>query len=64
VFLSGIETGRSEYGLWIDGFKNVINVHNIQIRNCSFNNVAKPNILIGAEKPVFDEFRINGELQK
>jgi len=42
----------------------VTNVHNIQIRNCSFNNVDKPNVLVGAGKVVFDGFRINGELQK
>lgn len=64
VFLSDIVSNKSRYGLWIDGFENVINVHNIQIRNCSFNNVAKSNILIGAEQPVFEDFRINGELQK
>lgn len=63
VFLTDIVTNKSDYGLWIDGFANVTNVHNIQIRNCSFNNVAKPNILIGAEKPFFEAFRINGELQ-
>ncbi len=64
VFLSNIVSNKSNYGLWIDGFENVINVHNIQIRNCSFNNVAKQNVLIGAEQPIFEDFRINGELQK
>jgi len=64
VFLSNIVTNKSVYGLWIDGFENVTNVHNIQIRNCSFNNVDKPNVLVGAGKVVFDGFRINGELQK
>lgn len=63
VYLSDIVTNKSDYGLWIDGFKDVLNVHNIQIRNCSFNNVARPNILIGAEQPIFENFRINGELQ-
>jgi polygalacturonase len=64
IFLSDIVTQKSDYGLWIDGFEHVTNVRNIQIRNSSFNNVAKPNILIGAEQPVFEGFRINGELQK
>jgi len=64
VFLSDIVTNKSVYGLWIDGFENVTNVHNIQIRNCTFNNVDKPNLLVGAGKLVFDGFRINGELQK
>lgn len=64
VFLSDIVTNKSDYGLWIDGFDNVTNVHNIQIRNCSFNNVLKPNILIGADRLLFENFRINGELQK
>jgi len=64
VFLSNIVTGKSTYGLWIDGFENVTNVHNIQIRNCSFNNVAKPNVIVGAGKMLFEDFRINGALQE
>ncbi len=64
VFLSNITSEKSIYGLWIDGFENVTNVHNIQIRNCSFNNVAQPNSIVGAGKLLFERFRINGELQK
>jgi polygalacturonase len=63
IYLSDIVSEHSEYGLWIDGFDHVTNVRNIQLRNCSFNNVKKPNILIGSEQPVFENFRLNGELQ-
>lgn len=63
VFLSDIVSQKSTYGLWIDGFDNVTNVHNIQIRNCTFNNVTKPNVIVGAGKLFFEGFRINGEVQ-
>lgn len=63
VFLSDVVSQKSAYGLWIDGFDNVTNVHNIQIRNSTFNNVAKPNSIVGAGKLIFENFRINGEVQ-
>jgi polygalacturonase len=62
VFLNNIQSNKSLYALWIDGFENAVNVHHIQIRNCRFNGVAKPNVILGAENILMDNVQINGHV--
>jgi len=61
VILNNIKSNKSKYGVWIDGYTDHISVHDILIRNCSFNNVEKGNLIIGAENVVFEEVFLNGE---
>jgi polygalacturonase len=60
IFLSNIRSDKSVYALWVDGFDYVTNVHNIQVRNCRFNGVTKPNIIVGAKGLFLENVLING----
>lgn len=61
IILSNIHSTKSKYGVWIDGFEDVINVRDVRIRNCSFDNVQKGNLMVGAENVVFEDVTLNGE---
>jgi polygalacturonase len=64
VYLRNITSGKCDRALWIDGFDSMNNVRDIQISDCSFRNVAQPNIIIGAENVVFNKVKINDILVK
>jgi hypothetical protein len=36
-------------------------VHDVLIRNCSFSNAEKGNLIVGAENVVFEDCLLNGE---
>jgi polygalacturonase len=60
IFLSNISSNKSAYVLWVDGFDYVTNVHNIQVRDCVFRNVANENVIVGADHVLFNQVLING----
>ena len=61
VILNNIQSNKSKYGVWIDGYTDHVSVHDILIRNCNFSNVEKGNLVIGAENVVFEEVFLNGK---
>jgi len=61
MVLSNIHSNKSKYGVWIDGYTDRINVHDVLIRNCSFSNAEKGNLIVGAENVVFEDCLLNGE---
>ncbi len=61
VILNNIQSNKSKYGVWIDGYTDHVSVHDILIRNCNFSNVDKGNLVIGAENVVFEEVFLNGK---
>lgn len=62
VYLTNVRSSKSRYGVWIDGFEEVISVWNVQVRDCAFNNVDKGNLIVGAEAVSFEQVYINGSM--
>ena len=62
VYLTNVRSNKSRYGVWIDGFEEVISVWNVQVRDCAFNNVDKGNLIVGAEAVSFEQVYINGSM--
>lgn len=64
VYLEGIISQKSKYGIIIDGFEDKTNVYNIHVNNCEFNNVSKESTRISGmtENIRFNNLNINGEL--
>ena len=61
IFLSDIHSSGSRYGVWIDGFEDVVNVHGVHLRSCTLDNVRDGNRILGAEDVSFDKVLLNGE---
>lgn len=63
VYLEDITCDKSQYAIYIDGFKDRKQVSDIFIKNCTFGGVQKKgrNKIIGAENVVFENVKINGE---
>ncbi len=64
VFMDNVHSQRSEYGLFIDGLDESINVENIVVKNCNFEGVAKGNSIQGAKEVKLVNLNINGVLIK
>lgn len=60
VILENITSNKSRYGIFIDGLEHSIQVQNVLIRNCNFNNVEIDKKITGAECVNFDNTFING----
>ena len=63
VFLENITCKKSKYGVKIDGFEDICNVHNIQLKNCDFEGVVTDgNSFTGKSDAVlFENVTINGK---
>lgn len=63
IHLENIECKKSQYGIFIDGFKDRNQVSDIYIKNCIFDGVQKKglNKIVGAENVVFENVKINGK---
>ena len=60
INMENVTSQKSKYGLLIQAYPHapVIGIH---LKNCSFGNVSKPNVLEGARDIQFDNVKINDE---
>jgi len=62
VYLDNITSRKSEYGVLITGYEDRVNIENIHVTNCRFDNVQKNgNLISGAKNVVLENLRINGK---
>ena len=62
VFMEDIHGGQSRYGVMITALEEESHVHNICLRNCTFDRVEAPLSVSGAADPVvFENVTMNGE---
>lgn len=66
VFLQNVTCNESKYGVKIEGFEDICNIHNIVVEDCSFNGVVTGgNSIEGLTEGVkFINLKINGKLVK
>jgi polygalacturonase len=62
-FVERLTSGKSKYALDVQGFKNAP-IHNLRLENCSFENVAEPDIIKNVKGLTFQNVRINGKVVK
>jgi len=61
IHIENITSQQSEYGVFIEGLKESVNVSDVTVSNCSFNGVERENMITGAEKVHFKNVMINGK---
>lgn len=61
IYLENITSKKSKYGVYIDGYSDRVQVSNINLTSCHFNNVSKGNSIVGAKNVTFDRLIINGK---
>ncbi len=59
IILENITCNKSKYGIYIDGLENSVQVRNVLVRNCTFNNVKIEKKIVGAENITLENVRIN-----
>ncbi len=61
INMENVTSKKSEYGLFIRGYDRspITEVH---LKDCTFDNVAKSNILVGVENLILENVKINGEI--
>jgi polygalacturonase len=59
--VNNLKSGKSKYAMDVQGFKHAP-VRNLRLENCTFDNVAQPNILKNVEGLNLQNVRINGQL--
>jgi len=64
VSLENVTSQGSEYGIFIEGLDESVNVSDINITDCDFNGVEKGNLVTGAEKVSYKNLKINGNAVK
>jgi polygalacturonase/lysophospholipase L1-like esterase len=60
VGVRGVRSSKSKYALYLRGFKNAP-VTGVTLEDCTFDNVAKPNVVENVEGLRLTNVRINGE---
>ena len=63
INMENVTSGKSKYALSISGYERSP-ITGIRLKNCIFNNVEKPDILIGVEKPTMENVKINRKTAK
>jgi polygalacturonase/lysophospholipase L1-like esterase len=61
VGVRNVKSRKSKYALYLRGFKNAP-ITSILVEDCSFDNVAKPNVIENVQDLMTRNVRINGEL--
>lgn len=61
VTLENVTSKGSEYGVFIEGLDESVNVSDITLNKCSFEGVEKGNLATGAERVRYNDLMINGE---
>lgn len=65
VYLDNVTSEKSKYGVLVTGYDDRLNVQDIHVTNCRFNNVEKKgNLITGAKDVVLKELYINGKKVK
>jgi polygalacturonase len=64
VYMDGVTSEKSLYGVLIIGYDDSVNVENIRVSNCHFNNVEKGNSVTGAKEVQFTKLFLNGKQVK
>lgn len=59
--VSDLRSGKSKYALDVQGFKDAP-IYNLRLSDCSFSNVAEPDIIKNVKGLAFQNVRINGKL--
>lgn len=62
VYVENVTSQKSKYGLLLDGYERSP-ITNVNLINCSFDNVAEGNVMNHVEDLTVKNFSINGELQ-
>lgn len=63
VTLDNVTCGKSRYGVQIIALDTCVNVSDITVRNCRFNNVAEGNSITGRTEGIkFQNYYVNGSL--
>jgi len=63
INMENVTSGKSKYALSISGYERSP-ITDIHLKNCTFDNVEKSNILIGVKNLTMDNVKINGEPAK
>ena len=63
INMENVTSGKSKYALSISGYERSP-ITDINLKNCTFDNVEKSNILIGVENLALKNVKINGEPAK
>jgi polygalacturonase len=61
INLENIISKKSKYVLLLNGYERSP-VTNITIKNCTFDNIKKPNVISNVKNLVYENVRVNGEL--
>jgi hypothetical protein len=61
VDVRGLKTQKSQYALYLRGFKNAP-IEGIRLGDCDFKGVAKPNIVENVKDISLRNVRVNGKL--
>jgi hypothetical protein len=61
--MENVTSGKSKHALSISGYERSP-ITGIHLKNCTFDNVEKSNILIGVKNITMDNVKINGEPAK
>ena len=59
--VSNLRSGKSKYALDVQGFKDAP-IYDLRLADCSFSNVAEPDIIKNVKGLAFQNVRINGKL--
>ena len=64
VFLENVTCQKSKFGVKIEGFPDICNIRNVEVKNCEFNNVTSGgNSITGMTEGIrFINLKINGKL--
>ena len=63
INMENVTCNKSKYALSISGYERSP-ITNVNLKNCTFNNVEKKNVLVGIEGLNLENVRINREVQK
>jgi polygalacturonase len=61
VVVRNVKSGRSKYALYLRGFKDAP-VSDVRLEDCTFDNVARPNVVENVRDLTLRNVRINGKL--
>lgn len=62
IYMDNVTSKKSLYGLLITGYNDLINIKDIHINNCRFENVKNDYRITGAKNVIFNDLYINNKL--
>jgi polygalacturonase len=63
INMENVTSKKSTYALFVTAYERAP-VTGVHLTSCTFNNVEKPNVLIGAKDLILTDVKINGQLQE